>query len=67
MMLTLFAVLLTLLVACVILLVIADRRVTHAASWESVDRWLVVGSYAAPGVFVLGGALVGAGLAWGVS
>lgn len=63
----LFAVLLTLLVACVILLAIADRRVAHADSWESIDNWLVVGSYAAPAVFVLGGALVGAGLAWGVS
>lgn len=64
---TLFFVLLTLLIICVVLLILADRCVTHAASWESVDRWLVVGSYAAPAAFVLGGALAGAGLAWGVS
>lgn len=64
---TLFAVLLTLLVACVILLAVADRRVARASSWESIDRWLLAGSYAAPAVFVLAGALVGVGLAWCVS
>lgn len=60
--------LLTLLLA--VLLVIrlaADYRVTRAASWEDVDRWLLAGSYAAPAAFIACGAVVGAGLAWWVS
>lgn len=63
----LFVILLALLITSVIVLVIADRRVTRAGSWESIDRWLVAGSYAAPAVFMLSGAVVGVGLAWWVS
>lgn len=47
-----------------VLLAVADRRVARAASWEAVDTWLLIGSYAAPSTFIVAGAAVGVGLAW---
>lgn len=60
----LFWSLVLLLAALLALLAAADHRVTRATSWESVDRWLLAGSYAAPGAFVTAGAVIGVALAW---
>lgn len=60
----LFLVLAALLVACLVVLFLADRRVARADSWESVDRWLLAGSYAAPGAILTAGAVIGCGLTW---
>lgn len=56
-----------LFVALLALLLVADHRVTNAASWESVDRWLLAGSYAAPAALITLGAETGVCLAWMVS
>lgn len=61
---TLFLFLLVLLIALLVLLAAADHRVTRATNWESVDRWLLAGSYAAPGAVVTAGAVIGVALAW---
>lgn len=63
----LFYALLLLLAALLAALWAADYRVTHAANWESIDRWLLIGSYAAPAAFITFGATVGAGLAWWIA
>lgn len=63
----LFYALALLLAALLALLWAADYRVAHAANWESIDRWLLVGSYAAPAALITAGAAIGAGLAWMVS
>lgn len=60
----LFLISATLLFACIVVLVLIDRRVARADSWESVDRWLLVGSYASPAALFAFGATISAGLAW---
>lgn len=61
---TLVLLLAGLLAVLIATLLVADYRVMHAAGWESVDRWLQIGSVAAPAAVFVAGALAGAGLAW---
>lgn len=62
----LFYALVLLLAILLAVLWAADYRVTRAASWEAIDRWLLAGSYAAPAALVNLGAVIGVGLAWWV-
>jgi hypothetical protein len=64
---TLFWSLAALFVVLLALLLVADHRVANAGSWESIDRWLLAGSYAAPAAYITLGAIIGVCLAWWVS
>lgn len=64
---TLFWSLAALFVILLAILLAADYRASHAASWESIDRWLLAGSYAAPAALITLGAIIGVCLAWWVS
>lgn len=64
---TLVLLLAALLAVLIAALSVADYRVAHADSWRSVDRWLLVGSYAVPAAVFIAGALAGAGLAWWIA
>lgn len=64
---TLVLLLAALLAVLIAALSVADYKVAHAGGADSIDRWLLVGSYAAPSAIFVAGALVGAGLAWWVS
>lgn len=64
---TLFWCLVLLCAACVAVMMAADYRAARATSWDTIDHWLVAGSWAASAGVLTFGAAIGAGLAWVVS